>query len=173
MSITIREERSEDIEAIRFVNEQAFRRPDESRIVAALRANGGILLSLVAIVDDQVAGHILYSPVSVMTPRGPIAGAGLGPMSVLPEHQLEGIGGLLVATGNDRLRERGCPFVVVLGHPGYYPRFGFRPVSRYRITCEWPVPDDVFMVLVLDRSIMEGVSGLAKYRPEFSGSEQL
>ena len=65
------------------------------------------------------------------------------------------------------------PFVVVLGHPGYYPRFGFRPASRHGITCEWPVPDDVFMLLVLDRSIMKGVSGPAKYRPEFSGSEQV
>jgi putative acetyltransferase len=172
VSISIREERPEDIDAIRVVHEQAFRRPDESRLVDALRAGGGVLLSLVGLMDDRVAGHILYSPVTVMTAKGVVAGAGLGPVGVLPECQLEGIGGLLVSNGIERLCARHCPFVTVLGHPGYYTRFGFRPASGHGITCEWAVPDDVFMVLVLDQSAMRGVSGLAKYRPEFSGNGQ-
>jgi len=62
----------------------------------------------------------------------------------------------------------GCPFILVVGHAAYYPRFGFRPASTYGIVCEWDVPDNVFMVLVTDPEKMRGVSGLARYRPEFS-----
>jgi hypothetical protein len=73
-----------------------------------------------------------------------------------------------VEAGNDRLARDGCPFVVVVGHANFYPRFGFRPASIYGITCEWEVPDEAFMVLTLDHSKMNDVSGLAQYRPEFS-----
>lgn len=170
MPLTIREECPADIEAIRSVHEQAFRRPDEGRLVDALRTNGGILLSLVAITDAVVAGHLLCSPVSVNGANGPIEGTGLGPIAVLPQYQLRGIGGLLVAECLERLRACECPFVTVLGEPGYYARFGFRPASHQQITCEWPVPDDVFMLLVLDRRLMSSARGIATYRPEFSAT---
>ncbi len=97
-----------------------------------------------------------------------VIGAGLGPMAVLPEYQRQGIGGKLIEAGNQKLWEKGCPFVVVLGHPEYYPRFGFKPASGYEITCEWDVPDNVFMVLVMDQSKMKNISRAAKYRQEFS-----
>jgi putative acetyltransferase len=129
-----------------------------------LRANGAALLSLVAALDDQVVGHIMYSPVLV----GEVAAAALGPMAVLPQHQRQGIGGKLVEAGNRKLKESGCPFIIVVGHPNFYPRFGFTPASTCGITCEWEMPDDVFIVLALDDSKMAGVSGLARYRPEFS-----
>jgi putative acetyltransferase len=89
-------------------------------------------------------------------------------MAVVPEEQRQGIGTKLVETGNQRLADEGCPCIAVLGHPMFYPRFGFKPASTYRITCEWDVPDDVFMVLVLDEAKMSGVVGAAQYRPEFS-----
>jgi len=168
VSVTIREEHPEDIEAIRGVNEKAFGQAQESHLVDALRSNGGVLLSLVATVNSLVVGHILYSPVSVGTEGEEVMGAGLGPMAVLPEYQRQGIGGNLIETGNQKLREAGCPFIVVVGHPEYYPRFGFEPARGYGMKCEWDVPDSVFMVLVTDRSKMKGVSGLAKYRQEFS-----
>jgi putative acetyltransferase len=167
VSVIVREERPEDIEAIRGVNEKAFGQPQESHIVDALRSNGGVLFSLVATVNGLVVGHIMYSPVSVGTEGGEVFGAGLGPMAVLPEYQRQGIGGNLIETGNQKLRDAGCPFIVVLGHPEYYPRFGFKPAGGYRIKCQWDVPDNVFMVLVLYRSKMTGVSGLVKYRQEF------
>jgi len=97
-----------------------------------------------------------------------VTGAGLGPMAVLPEYQRQGIGSKLIEAGNRQLKEDGCPFIVVVGHAEYYPRFGFRPARAQGITCEWEVPDDVFMLLVLDPVKMQGVSGLAKYRNEFS-----
>jgi len=162
--IEIREERPEDVAAIRDVNNWAFGQDQESNIVDALRSNGTASLSLVAIVDGRIVGHIMYSPVFV----GEVKGVGLGPMAVVPEHQRQGIGSQLIQTGNRALDDAGCPFIVVVGHPGYYPRFGFKPGSTYAITCEWDVPDDVFMVLVLDHAKMQGVSGRATYGPEFS-----
>jgi putative acetyltransferase len=87
---------------------------------------------------------------------------------VLPEQQRRGIGSELVKAGNRKLKDSGCPFIVVVGHPQFYPRFGFRPASTQGIRCEWEVPDHVFMLLVLDQAKMQGVSGLARYRHEFS-----
>jgi putative acetyltransferase len=162
--IQIREERSTDVAAIREVNTRAFGRRQEADIVDRLRANGGVSLSLVATLDDRVVGHIMYSPVSL----GALAGAGLGPVAVLPEHQRRGIGSRLIEAGNRKVAETGCPFIVVLGHADYYPRFGFRPARSRGITCQWDVPDDVFMMLALDAERMQGNTGLAKYRPEFA-----
>ena len=163
--IEIREERPNDIAAVRDLNRRAFGQDQESNIVDALRANGAALLSLVATVNDQVVGHIMYSPLAI---DGKLIGAALGPMAVLPEHQRQGIGSKLIEAGNQKLKDAGCPFIIVVGHAEYYPRFGFRPASEHGIKCEWDVPDDVFMLLVLDQAKMEGISGLAKYRQEFS-----
>jgi putative acetyltransferase len=163
--LEIREERPGDIAAIRDVNQHAFGQDQEADIVDALRTNGGVLLSMVAVRDHRVVGHILFSPISVGTD---VSGAALGPMAVLPEFQRQGIGSRLIETGSQRLREAGYPFIIVLGHAEYYPRFGFKPASEYGIHCEWEVPDEVFMVLVLDELKMDGVRGLAKYRQEFS-----
>jgi putative acetyltransferase len=115
-------------------------------------------------VNGQVVGHIMYSPISI----GSLRGAALGPMAVLPELQRQGIGRQLVEAGNRLIKQGGCPFIIVVGHAEFYPRFGFRPARARGITCEWELPEDVFMVLVLDEAEMEGVSGLAKYRDEFS-----
>jgi putative acetyltransferase len=164
MRIEIKEECPGDIATIRSLNSLAFGQDQEGNIIDALRANGAALLSLVAALNGRLVGHIMYSPVSL----GELMGAGLGPMAVRPGHQRQGIGSKLVQMGNQKLQEAGCPFIVVLGHPNFYPRFGFRPASTFGITCEWEVADDVFMMLVLDQARMHGVSGLAKYRPEFS-----
>jgi putative acetyltransferase len=160
----IREEHAGDISEIRELNQQAFGQAQEGNIVDALRSNGAALLSLVATLDDHVVGHILYSPVSLSG----VDGAALGPMAVLPQHQRQGIGSKLIDEGNRRLKESGCPFIIVVGHANFYPRFGFKPASTRAITCEWEIPDEAFMVLTLDHARMAGVSGLAQYRPEFS-----
>jgi putative acetyltransferase len=162
--IDIRQERPADVPAIRDLNTRAFGQEQEANIVDALRKNGAASLSLVATLNGRVVGHIMYSPVTV----GHVTGAGLGPMAVLPEHQRQGIGTRLVEAGNRQLKETGCPFIVVLGHADYYPRFGFTAASAHGITCEWDVPDGVFLVLVLDPIETKGVSGPAKYRCEFS-----
>ncbi len=168
MLINIREERPEDIAMIRGVNIEAFGRSQEANLIEMLRTNGGILLSLLATNEDQIVGHILYSAVTVGSGERKIIGAGLGPMAVLPEYQRRGIGTKLIEFGTTRLKQSGCPFIVVLGHADYYPRFGFRPASDYGLKCEWSVPDNAFMALALNESKIRDLSGLAKYRAEFS-----
>ena len=112
VAIAVRDERPEDLAAIRAVNDAAFDQPLEGRIVDALRAHGAVRLSLVAEVDGRVVGHILFSPVTSAGAEG----LGLGPMAVTPDQQRRGIGGALIEAGLARLRAAGCPFVVVLGH---------------------------------------------------------
>src|SRR4029453_5092014 len=120
---------------------------------------------LVATMSDRVVGHIMYSPVTV---GDTVNGVALGPMAVVPEYQRQGIGTKLIEAGNRKIKAAGYPFIIVVGHAEYYPRFGFRSASEYGIKCEWDVPDEVFMLLVLNEAKMQGASGLAKYRHEFS-----
>ena len=164
MLVEIRPERPGDIPSIRDLNKRAFEQDQEANIVDALRANGAASLSLVATLEDRVVGHIMYSPAEV----GRLTGAGLGPVAVLPEHQRQGVGSRLIEAGNRLLKDAGCAFIIVLGHADYYARFGFRPARPLGITCEWEVPDDVFLVLALDPEKLRSVSGMAKYRHEFS-----
>jgi putative acetyltransferase len=94
---------------------------------------------------------------------------GLAPIAVFPEFQRQGIGKALTEAGIDKIRASGEPFVIALGHPGYYPRFGFISASRLGIRYECDgVPDEAFMILVLNNDALEGISGVAKYRPEFA-----
>lgn len=165
MTLDVRAERADDVAAIHEVVRLACGQK-EADLVDALRTNGAVTLSLVATLDGVVVGHILYSPISVGD--SPVTGAALGPMGVLPEHQRRGIGSRLIEAGTRTLDEARCPYIIVLGHPEYYPRFGFRPARTYGIECQWKVPDEVFMALVLDEARMQGVSGLARYREEFS-----
>jgi putative acetyltransferase len=165
---TIRPERPEDSFRIRHVNELAFGQPAEADLVEKLRRTCGDALSLVA-EDGAIVGHILFTPVVVEVRGRHILGMGLAPMAVLPDRQRQGIGSQLVRRGLDILRERGCPFVVVVGHPQFYPRFGFEPAAKRGLVSQWPgIPDAAFMVWVLDVHAMAGASGVAKYRNEFN-----
>lgn len=166
--IAISEETQKDYDAVRTVHDQAFGQPDEGRIVDTLRASCDEILSLVAISENMIIGHIFFSPVTIETPTGLVTGMGLAPMAVLPEFQKQGIGTMLVHEGLRILKEQSCPFVIVLGHAKYYPRFGFERASKYGLQCQWKgVPDEAFMVLILDESVMKGVSGIARYGSEF------
>jgi len=166
--LEIREEQIEDVVAIRNINDLAFGQTQESLIVDRLRQSCGDLLSLVAIAEGHPVGHILFSPVMIESRGGMVQGMGLAPMAVLPEFQRQGIGSGLIRYGLEILRERSCPYVIVLGHSDYYPRFGFEPASRYGIGSQWEgVPDEAFMILILDKPTMHGVSGIARYRSEF------
>ena len=128
----VRRERPEDVEAVRRVNERAFGRPDEARLVDSLRSAGKVVLSLVAVEDGQVVGHILFSPVTIESEGHTLPGVGLAPMSVLPEVQRHGIGSLLVKAGLSQCQNEGHAYVVVLGHPEYYPRLRLCPCQYIR-----------------------------------------
>jgi putative acetyltransferase len=166
--VTIRAARREDASPVRTVNELAFGRPAEADLVESLSRACTDSLSLVA-EDAAVVGHILFTPVAVESAGQRVLGMGLAPVAVLPDRQRRGIGSQLVRRGLNILRDRGCPFVVVVGHPEYYPRFGFEPASTRGLVSQWDgVRDEAFMVLVLDVRAMAGVSGVAMYRDEFN-----
>jgi putative acetyltransferase len=150
------------------LNRRAFGQEEEADLVDRLRESCAESLSLVAVSDHRVVGHILFTPARIEADDRTIEGMGLAPMAVLPKHQRRGIGSRLVKAGLSRLQDAQCPFIIVLGHTDYYPRFGFVPASRHDIRCEFDAPDEAFMILVLNQSEMEGISGVAKYRPEFA-----
>lgn len=165
----IRHEQPQDIEAIHTLNQLAFQGDTEANIVDALRENCDQLLSLVAVEDEQVIGHLLFSPATIETEEGGVIGVGLAPMAVTPAFQRQGVGTKLVEQGLSELRRDGVPFVIVLGHPEYYPRFGFEPASRHDIRCQWEgVPDEAFMVLLLNEELGGRLAGTAYYRDEFT-----
>jgi putative acetyltransferase len=164
----IRPETHADIPAIRRVNEQAFGRPNEGHLVDSLRAAAATILSLVAEEEGHILGHILFSPVTVGEGEEGVRAAALGPMAVLPEYQNRGIGVQLVQHGLDTCRQLGHDVVIVLGHPNFYPRFGFRPAPPLGIRYSQPLPEGVFMVGELRPDALRGVRGVVHYHPAFA-----
>jgi putative acetyltransferase len=164
--ISVRFERQDDATGIRETNELAFESPLEAGLVDALRDSADYL-SLVATTGEQIVGHILFTPVSLEPPVD-VRIAGLAPMAVRPQHQRSGVGGQLIRAGLDACRARGYSAVVVLGHPGYYPRFGFVPAHTFALTCEFPSPPEAFMAIELEAGALAGITGMVRYRSEFS-----
>ena len=166
--MTIRPEKDIDAKAVRKLNEAAFEGTVEAQIVEDLRGNEPECVSMVAVEDNSIVGHVFFSPVILKGEWGKLEGMGLAPMAVLPEKQRQGIGTELAKRGLEELNKRDCPFVIVLGHPHFYPRFGFERASIYGIRSQWEgVPDEAFMILWLDRSKSGEVPGTAFYREEF------
>jgi putative acetyltransferase len=162
----VRDEAPRDHAAVRAIHASAFGRAAEADLVDALRGRAQPCISLVAAVDDAVVGHIMFSPVTADGhPHTPLMG--LAPMAVQASHRGRGIGSALVRAGLDRCRALEMHAVVVLGHPGYYPRFGFSPASRYGIRCPYEAPDEAFMLLELRPGALRGVHGAARYHPDF------
>jgi putative acetyltransferase len=169
--IVIRKERAGDESAIHEVNFRAFERREEAEVVDTLRKTCPEGLSLVAEEDGRIVGHILFTPAVIEAKERNVNGMGLAPMAILPEQQKKGVGSSLVRTGLEELLKRGESFVVVIGWPEYYPRFGFERASKYGIRCEYAeVPDEASMILVFDREALRGVEGVAKERPEFAAA---
>ena len=166
MSI-IRLETPEDIESIHCVNEQAFGQENESKLIEKLRNRGVLTISLVAIQDGEIVGHIAFSPVVLESECSSFEAIVLAPMAVLPTYQRKGIGSQMVRAGLEECYRLGHEIVVVLGHPDYYPRFGFVPARPKGIDCEFEAPDEAWMVLELQEGALAGRSGTVKFQPEF------
>lgn len=165
MYTLIRPETDADHAAIREINRRAFGTDAEGRLVDALRAGGYVRCSLVAEIDSRIVGHILFSDLPIETARGSIPAVALAPMAVLPEYQRQGIGTALVRDGLDRCRAAGAAAVIVVGHPEYYPRFGFSAELGARI--ESPYAGPAFMALELVAGSLAGVQGRVDYPPPF------
>jgi putative acetyltransferase len=165
--ITIRSEEPADVEVIHSIHKSAFPTEAEARLVDRLREERKLALSLIAEVDKGVVGHVAFSPVSV-DPQSPAKrGLGLGPVSVQPEWQRKGIGEQLIMRGIEDCRRDGYSYMVVLGEPEYYGRFGFRRASLFGLGNEYGV-DDPFMVLELNLDGLPEVPGMIKYVKVFS-----
>jgi len=118
----IRPFRPEDRKAVLDLNTRAFKQEDEARIVEQLETDENIWLEVVAVSEGKIVGHILFFPIEVV---GKLGALGLGPMSVDPKMQKNGIGSDLIRFGLDQAQQAGVPIVFVLGHEKYYPKFGF------------------------------------------------
>lgn len=162
----IRTETENDCESVRSLNKSAFEGDAEASLVDGLRRNADPIISLVAEEGGELLGHILFSPVT-HSDDADLKLMGLAPMAVAPGKQRCGIGSALIDAGLERCKELQIDGVVVLGHPHYYPRFGFLPSSNYGIVSEYDVPEDVFMVLELRPGALHGKSGRVHYHSEF------
>jgi len=165
MDILIRPETAADLDAIRHVNRVAFGQEAEARLVDALRVGGCIRLSLVAEAADQIVGHILFSDLPILTGADTVPALALAPMAVLPELQNQGIGSALVNRGLEACRHQGYKILIVLGHPHFYHRFGFR--SDLAKNLESPYAGEAFLAVELVPGGLEGVTGQVQYPPPF------
>ncbi len=174
LNLHIREETPVDLDLIRDVTVSAFSGSEyghqgEAQLVDLLRAVSDRFLSLVACVEGEVVGHVMFTPVIVKTHVADFAGMGLAPLSVHPFHQRQGIGSALVKHGLDKLCKDGCPFVVVLGHPDYYNRFGFRSASQNQVVHGFSgLPQDPFLIRINEECLVAKlIGGKAYYHPAF------
>lgn len=169
----LRPETENDRAAVQDLTRAAFESSElghhgEADLVDTLRAACPGHLALVAEIDGEIAGHILFTPLRIGDDEKAPIGMGLAPMSVAPSRQGEGIGSALVRRGLEILDDRDVPFVVVLGHGDYYPRFGFEPASRHGVSCEFDgVPDELFMIRITDAE--RTPKGMAFYHRAFHG----
>lgn len=168
----VRPETPADIVAVSRVYALTFDRPDEGDMVEWLREHGLQLLSLVAEIDGEVVGAILFTPLTIETPGGPLPAVGLSLLAVLPAYQRQGIGSALIRTGLQQLRDQGHRICCVLGHPAYYPRFGFHYCGERGLTCAFDAPLQVCMAAELQPGALDGVCGEVRYLRVWRGEDQ-
>ncbi|HEY2446297.1 MAG TPA: N-acetyltransferase [Rhizomicrobium sp.] len=156
----IRVARSDDETAVASAVEEAFGRPNEARLVGQLRAGGDVVISLVAIADEKIVGHVMLSRMAA-----PFRALGLAPVSVVPDYQRHGIGHALIREGLKQAKEQGWDAVFVLGDRAYYERFGFRANLAKGFSSPYAGPH--FMALSL-RAALPSSSGRVEYAPAFA-----
>ena len=167
--ITIRSESPNDYSQISDVIYSAFEQKNEVRLVKTLRASPDFIreLSLVAILNNLIIGHILFCKIIIKSEKAEFPALALAPLAVKPEFQNQGIGSKLVEKGLEECKRLNHKIVIVLGHPKFYPKFGFKPAHDFNIVAPFDVPDESFLILELTSSALNGVSGIVEYPPAF------
>jgi len=163
--MVIRHETAEDADAVRAVLLAAFGGDDEATLVGLLRNHGDVVASLVAVADNEVAGHVMFSRLAIRTDADVLRAVALAPLAVLPAFARRGIGSALVREGLRLLRDLGETVVIVVGDPAYYARFGFSTELARRLRSRYSGP--AFMALPLTPDALDGVSGDVKYPAAF------
>lgn len=171
MNINLRPEQPNDYEGITRVNDLSFQRKAEGKLVVELRKSKDFdpNLSIIAESNGEIIGHILFTPVSIELKNRTAHSLTLAPMSILPDFQKRSIGKLLVVFGLQAAKDAGHQSVVVLGHPSYYPKFGFKKASNWNIKSPFPAPDDAFMAIELMPGSLEGIEGKVVFPSAFDG----
>lgn len=175
MAWHIRTETEADYKNVEDVVRQAFAGVEhsdqsEGELVARLRKSNAFVsaLSLVADINDVIVGHILFTKIEIVGNDGKThSSLALAPVSVLPSLQRQGLGSALIEEGHARAKALGFTSVILLGHPSYYPRFGYKKASDWAITPPFDVPDDCFMAIELVDGALDGTQGRVRYPPEF------
>lgn len=167
--VSFAHEKNDNVAAIKKVVTTAFGQTNEAKLVEAIRNSQNFIpeLSIVAIEEGHLLGHILFSPIVIEAQEQTFSALALAPLAVIPTRQREGIGTELVQFGLSKCRELNHNLVVVLGHPSYYPRFGFQTANQFGIRAPFLVPDEAFMVLELKPSALQDVNGLVRYPAYF------
>lgn len=169
MTLKIRPETAADADNVFAIEAAAFERSAEAELVQKLQQSEVETISLVAWLDDEAVGHILFSPVTIKNDEEEFTAVALGPVAVTPAHQDKGIGSELCRTGLAACEQAGYKLAFVLGHPEYYPRFGFTPSAPLGLHCQFNVPDEAFMVTELEPGALHNKRGTVYYHPLFSG----
>ena len=169
--ITLRHESPADYPSITRVNDLAFGRKAEGKLINQLRSKDSFVneLSIVAEYEGQLVGHLLFTPVDIKNEFKSHQTLTLAPMAVIPEYQKKSLGSLMIIFGLQEARELGYRSVIVLGHPSYYPKFGFVPASKWNITSPFPAPDEAFMALELIPDSLVSIKGMVVFPTEFEG----
>jgi len=168
MDILIRKEEEKDYKNIFNVNKLAFDQEEESNLVDKIRNSKNFIpdLSIVAELNNRLIGHILFSKIEILG-SSVFNTLALAPMAVIPEFQRQGVGSELIKKGMKKAKELGFDSIIVLGHKDYYPKFGFKEASRWKIKCPYKVPQEAFMAIELTEKALEGKAGTVKYPDEF------
>jgi predicted N-acetyltransferase YhbS len=174
MDLTIRQEAEKDYKAVFNLIEEAFRDAEysdhrEHFLVEKLRQSDSFVpdLSLVALLGNKLVGYILLSRIHIENKKNLFPSLALAPVCVLPEFQGRGIGGILIEFAHNRAKELGYSSVVLLGHAGYYPRFGYKRAEHFGIRLPFEVPSENCMAFELVKGALNDVNGLVKYDPAF------
>ena len=156
-------------DAIDEINNLAFGQPQETGLIRSLRKLNDYIpeLSLIAFNDDDAIGHILFFPIVIISDDREFQTLSLAPMAVVPEYQNKGMGGELVRHGLSQANKLGFNSVLVLGHPNYYPRFGFEKAGKWNIKCPWEAPDEAWMAIELKAGALVGKAGMAVFPKEY------